>query len=223
MLILFCQMLNLDIEQKILHKFCQLQHSLFQAALTPSRNIMMATSLPYDIVGYIINILAAEGDLTSVKNVSLTSSSLLHLCRKHIFHAIQLQSKHKEPFIKLLVNNPAIVQYIRELNYELHYEDSKASPPLPDLLHTISHLECLRIGGFDLPGPQGFEWTKVDPLLRSTLLHLMYLPTLTHLHITNVRNIPISAFAPCINLEQLDISYITLVPFEDGSSSLQIG
>ena len=63
----------------------------------------------------------------------------------------------------------------------------------------------------------------MDPLLRSTLLHLMYLPTLTHLHITNVRNIPISAFAPCINLEQLDISYITLVPFEDQSPSVQMG
>ena len=180
----------------------------------------MATSLPYDIVGHIIDILAAEGDLSPVKNASLASSSMLHLCRRHIFHTISSLPycrSLKKPLIKLLVNNPAIVQYIRELEYEVHHDDNQLSPLLPNLLHTISYLECLRIrSGVNT------EWTEIDPLLRSTLLHLMYLPTLTHFVITSMRNIPISAFVPCINLEQLNIRYITLAPFEDQSPSLQM-
>lgn len=55
----------------------------------------------------------------------------------------------------------------------------------------------------------------MDPLLQSALLHLMYLPTLTHLVISSMHYIPISAFAPCINLEHLDIRCTTLAPLED--------
>lgn len=181
---------------------------------------MATSSLPYDIVGHIIDILAAEGDLTPVKNASLASSSVLHLCRRHIFHTISSYSNPpyqslKKPFINLLVNNPAIVQYIRDLEYEVHHDDNQLSPFLPNLLHTISHLECLRIRSINV------DWSEMDPLLRSTLLHLMYLPTVTHFVITRLRNIPISAFAPCINLQQLDIRYITLAPFEDQSPSLR--
>ena len=178
----------------------------------------MSTSLPYDIVGRIIDILAEEGDLTPVKNASLTSSSVLHFCRRHIFHTVSSYSNRKsvkKQFIKLLVNNPAIVQYIRELDYLVQYTDYQLSPLLPNLLHTISHLKCLKIGS------DGVDWIEMDPLLRSTLLHLMYLPTLTHVVIRNVWNMPISAFAPCINLKQLDIRYITFAPFEDQNSSLQ--
>ena len=176
----------------------------------------MATSLrvrlPYDIVGHIIDILAAEGDLASVKNVSLTSSSLLHFCRRHIFHTIPFCTNTrslKNPFIKLLSNSPAIVQYIRELNFEVYYSDIKLSPLLPNLLHTISHLKCLRITSFI------FNWTVMDPLLQSALLHLMSLPSLTHFVISCMEYMPISAFAPCINLEHLDIRYTTLAVFED--------
>ena len=177
---------------------------------------MSTLSLPYDIVERIIDILAAEGDLIPIKNASLTSSSVLHFCRRHIFHTISSYSNRrplKKQIIKLLVNNPAIAQYIRELDYLVHYTDSQLSPLLPNLLHTISHLECLRFRS------DGVDWTEMDPLLRSTLLHLMCLPTLTRVVITNVWNIPISAFAPCINLQQLDIRYITLAPFEDQNPS----
>ena len=93
----------------------------------------MATSpsLPYDIVGHIIDILAAEGDLTPVKNVSLTSSSLLHFCRTHIFHSISTHTHNKslkKPLTELLVNNPAIVQYIRTLECNMNYGPNEPSP-----------------------------------------------------------------------------------------------
>ena len=94
----------------------------------------------------------------------------------------------------------------------MYHDDSELprAPLLPNLLLTISHLRCLRFRSV------GVDWTKMDPLLRSTLLHLM------HLDFTNVSNIPISALAPCINLEQLDICYITLAPFEDQNPSMRM-
>ena len=171
----------------------------------------MAKSLPYDILGHIIDILAAEGDLTPVKNISLTSSLLLHFCRTHIFHTISAITK--KPLISLLGSNPAIAQYIRKLDYSVYHDDNKLSPLLPNLLQTISLLECLKIAG-----SLGFKWTKIDPLIRSSILYLMHLPTLTHLVIQGMEKIPISALAPCINLEQLEILYVALAPFEDQSS-----
>ncbi|KAF8808939.1 hypothetical protein BYT27DRAFT_7188471 [Phlegmacium glaucopus] len=181
-----------------------------------------ATSLPYDIVEHIIDVLAAEGDLTPVKNAALASSSILHLCRKHIFRTITFNHGHgllKQRFISLLANNPDIVQYIRELSYEMHHHDAQLWPLLPNLLQTISHLECLRIRGA-LSNPEGkLDWIDMDPLLRSALLRLMYLPTLTHLDIERVRNLPISALALCINIERLDIRYVTVTPFEDLGSN----
>lgn len=175
-------------------------------------------SLPYDIAAHIVDILAAQGDLAAVKNASLASSALLHLSRRHIFHTIptytDLLRSLKRPFISLLLSNPAIAQYIRILHYEVHPDDHQLSPLLPTLLQTISHLECLRMSSAtDSYGK--FDWTTIDPLLQSALLHLMHLPTLTRFDIARARNIPISALAPCINLKQLDISYITVAPSEE--------
>jgi len=184
-----------------------------------------ATSLPYDIVGRIIDILAAERDLAHVKNASLASSSLLHLCRRHIFRTIPFKSVNyrklispKKPFISLVLSNPAIAQYIRELNYEVYHDDAQLSPLLPNLLQTISHLKCLRIRSA-LDNYEGkFDWMEMDPLIRSALLRLMYLPTLIRFDIIRVRNLPISALLPCIHLKRLDICSVTVTPFEDNLS-----
>lgn len=182
--------------------------------------------LSYDIIGHIIDILAGEGDLVPLKNTSLASSSVLHLCRRHIFRTIPFDNFYpgrkkppKQPFITLLLNNPALVQYIRELNYEVHYNDERLSPVLPNLLHTISHLECLRIKSV-LDNP--IDWTEVDPSLRSALLRLMYLPTLTHLKIRRVYNLPLSALAPCTNIEHLDIHYIAFTQFQESELDLPL-
>jgi hypothetical protein len=191
--------------------------------------VIIMTSLPYDIAAHIVDILAAQGDLTAVKNVSLASSSLLHLSRRHIFHTIptytDLSRSLKRRFISLLVSNPALAQYIRILHYEIHPGDNQLLPLLPTLLQTISHLECLRMtSATDYYGK--FDWATIDPLLQSALLHLMHLPTLTHFVIASARNIPLSAFAPCINLKRLDISFITVAPSDElagpsGSHSTQ--
>jgi hypothetical protein len=101
----------------------------------------------------------------------------------------------------------------------VHPNDNQLSPLLPSLLRTISHLEYLRITSA-IDNFEKFDWTDIDPMLQSALLHLMHLPTLTHFVVIRARNIPISALAPCINLEQLDIRYITVAPL-DPSSSLQ--
>lgn len=194
-----------------------------------SSSMASAISLPYDIIGHIIDILAEEGDLVLLNNPSLASSSLLHLCRRHIFRTIPFdnfyfkrQTPPKHSFIRLLDTNPGIVQYIRELNYEVHHNDAQLSPRLPNLLQTISHLRCLRIRNALLENPaQKFDWTKMDPLLRSALLRLMHLPTLTHFEISMVHKLPLSALVPCINLEGLDIQYSTVLPFEESDLNLK--
>jgi hypothetical protein len=184
------------------------------------RSTTMVT-LSYDIIGHIIDILAGEGDLVPLKNTALASSSVLHFCRRHIFRTIPFDNFYpgrkkppKQPFITLLVNNPSIVQYIRELNYEVHYDDAQV---LSNLLQTISHLESLSIKSV-LDNP--IDWTEMDPSIRLALLHLMHLPSLTHLKIRRVYNLPLSALAFCTNIEQLDIRYTAFTQFEESDLDL---
>ena len=59
-------------------------------------------------------------------HIFFDAPSLLLQCCRHILHTISsLPYKSlKKPLIKLLVNNPATIQYIRELEYEVHHDDN---------------------------------------------------------------------------------------------------
>ena len=64
---------------------------------------------------------------------------------------------------------------------------------------------------------QKLDWSR-NPI-RPALLHLLHLPTLTHLHLFALNNFVLSDLLPCINLKKLEIEFLTAVDWVDNMFS----
>ena len=200
----------------------------------------MSPVLPFEIVALIIDIVGENKDTKLLKELALVSHSFLEICNKHLFTTIALhdaipnwRASSKNGFVKLLKSRPDIVKYIRKLTYNVSqnhlncfhttlpvdHDDRRLSPILPNFLQTIPQLNCLTINASKL------DWMSLDSALRSALLHLMHLPTITYIDLSFIKNFPLTSLTPCINLQRLDIFYLEFFPIldeqDDSSEILQ--
>ena len=190
----------------------------------------MSSILPFDIIALIVDIVGENKDINLLKELALVSHSFLHICSKHLFATVELHdaipichpASSKKAFVKLLKSRPDVAKYIRKLTYKVgslspaansrdyhrfsqlpEYDDHLLSPILPNLLRTISHLNCLTITGSKL------DWNMLDSSLTSAFLHLMQLPTIHHIDLSFIQNFPLSSLAPSVNLHRLDIFHLS--------------
>ena len=180
----------------------------------------MSSILPFEIIGVIIDIVGENDDTDLLKKLSLVSHSFHQICSKHLFATVELSdvdrhdrvARPKKGFIKLVKSRPDVVKYIRELTYNIQIpsypsttfnnDDRILSSMLPNLLRTISHLNCLTITASQL------DWNLLDSSLTSALLYLMHLPTINHIDLSYIQGFPLSSFTPSVNLHRLDVSYL---------------
>ena len=166
----------------------------------------MPSVLPLEIIALIIDIAGENKDINLLKELALVSHSCLQICNKHLFATVELsdansrRASSKDGFVELFKSRPDIVKYIRKLTYMVGYdEDHLLSPILPNFLRTISRLNRLTISGFRS------NWNTLDSSLTSAFLHLMHLPTINHIDLSNIRDFPISSLTLSVNLHRLDI------------------
>ena len=192
----------------------------------------MSTILPFDIIAQIIYTVGENKDTNLLKELALVSHCFHQICCKHLFATVELNSeahsKHhvassKKRFVNLLKSRPYIVNYIRKLTYGVGYkfddrppsskfqsvylmsDDYLLSPVLPNLLRTISRLNCLKIEASFL------RWNEIEPSLTSAFLHLMHLPTVNHIGLSSIENFPISSLIPSFNLLRLDVTSLSCI------------
>ena len=153
-----------------------------------------------------------------LKELALVSHSFHR--NKHLFSTVELydiaprrqRTFSKKGFVELLKSRPYIVKYIRNIRYVASgnsrlgkvKEDQLLSSILPNFLKTIPHLKSLEISSSKL------YWNRLDSSLASAFLYLMHLPTINHINLSYISNFPLSSLIPCVNLHQLDISYLKL-------------
>lgn len=177
--------------------------------------------LPLEIEERIIDLLAEDAEgLASVKTCSLVCRAFLPFCRKHIFASVALNAgKHATPpsttptLERLLSTTPEIARCIRKLDYNVAVRDF-TSPLIQVCLKKISRLQYLRVQHHYR---QKLDWSR-NPL-RPALLHLLHLPTLTHLRLFALDNFVLSDLLPCINLKNLEIERLTAVDWVDNTFS----
>ena len=186
---------------------------------------MMSSVLPYDIVAQIIDNIGESDDINLIKALALVSHSFHQISTKHLFATIDLRDEQnptrrassKKGFVKLLKRRPEVVKYIRKLTYKVpvdfqstpfssvhhyfDYHDKMLSPILPNLLRTISSLNC-----FIITASKPVDWNTVDSSLTSVFLHLMRLPTINQIELSSIANFPISSLTTSVNLRRLDVS-----------------
>ena len=181
----------------------------------------MSSVLPFEIIALIIDIVGENNDADLLKELALVSHSFNQICSKHLFATVELHevdrdyrrgvAPSKKGFVKLLRSRPDVVKHIRKLTYTFQLLGLSPSNPgfsdgqllssiLPNLLRTISHLNCLTIISAT------FDWNTMDSSLTSAFLYLMHLPTINHIDLSYIQNFPLSSFTPSANLHRLDIS-----------------
>jgi hypothetical protein len=169
----------------------------------------MSSIFPFDIIALIIDNVGENKDTNLLKELALVSHSFLHICSKHLFATVELHdadpwhhvASSKKGFLKLHKSRPDVVKYIRKFTYKVSYpsfndDDHLLSPILPNLLRTISRLNCLTIDASKL------DWNTLDSSLTSALLHLMHLPTINHIayHLSKISHSLISLhLSTCID------------------------
>ena len=189
----------------------------------------MSSVLPFEIIALIIDIVGENNDADLLKELALVSHSFNQICSKHLFATVELHevdrdyrrgvAPSKKGFVKLLRSRPDVVKHIRKLTYTFQLLGLSPSNPgfsdgqllssiLPNLLRTISHLNCLTIISAT------FDWNTMDSSLTSAFLYLIHLPTINHIDLSYIQNFPLSSFTPSANLHRLDISHLYLKPFD---------
>jgi hypothetical protein len=164
--------------------------------------------LPFEIVEMIIDLLAEQNDKNSLKATSLVCQSVLPRCRKFLFSSIEINkdSKSTEMCLTLLSPKTDIPKYIRKLEY--HLRGNTLFTIHPALLARISCLQTLIFRYSEDLGT--FNWIEIDSSLRSALVNLMHLPTLTHLRLIHINHFPASHLFSCTSLKYLQLDYVDI-------------
>ena len=163
-------------------------------------------SIPLEIEETILDLLAEDDEgHSALKTCSLVCHAFLPICRKHIFENIVLNahnsfSSNIHAFERLVRETPEIADYVRKLDYTIRNSDLTSSPIL-ESLKRVSRLEFLTVRrqGWNT----GFGWRNCP--IRPAFLHLLHLPTLTHLKLSEIEDFVASDLIPCVNLRYLDI------------------
>ena len=173
----------------------------------------MEPTLPLDILLSIIDLLGAVDDTSSIKSLQILSQTckfMVPLCRKHLFSSLYLISNPRlEHFGDLLSKNPDIARYARSLSYEVHNPTSVHELNILDLLQERSSLRSIR-----LFSTESLNWNSFPELMRSSLVSLIYLPTVIDLDITYFKDFPATALSSCSNLIYVQLGEHHLDPHE---------
>ena len=169
----------------------------------------MPSILPLEIEEMIFDILGEDDKgHSTLKTCSLVCQAFLHICRRHIFESVSLNSStiRASNFGRLLRETPEIADYIRQLDFTIGVA-VLAIPSFQESLKRISRLKFLRVQPRHGISPT-LNWS--NNLIRPLLLHLLHLPTLTHFKVNNVNGFVVSDLIPCVNLKHLDIGLMTV-------------
>ncbi|EDQ98474.1 uncharacterized protein LACBIDRAFT_300228 [Laccaria bicolor S238N-H82] len=168
---------------------------------------------PSEIIAEIIS--ALQDDIAALEACSQTCSLLLPLCRKYIFRSIRITTRsypqRSRPriirlFGILLSNNPGISDLVRNFVFHMCSPDFEADD-VPRVLGKLHHLQSFELVIGD--PITAVMWNALRQPLRDALLHLIQLPSLSRLAISDIHDFPTTVFFPCMNLADLSLNYIT--------------
>ena len=172
-------------------------------------------TLPLDILLYIIDLLAGgdDEDVKSLRTLSQACKFMVPLCRKHLFSSICLFSEsNTEHFRDLLSKNPDIARYVRSLQVYYTFSYIHIGYELNimiDILKEGSPLESIQLSALS-----DWDWNFFPELIRSSLVSLIQLPTVTFLGIYSFKGFPVAVLSGCSNLIELQLEDLRLDPPE---------
>ena len=171
-------------------------------------------TLPLDVLLHIVELLAASRNdmysINSLQNLSQTCKFMVPICRKHLFSSLYLVSDSGlfERLRDLLSKNPDITRYVKSLRYLMLCPVRDHELNILDMLIERSSLRSI-----ELSSPRlgvGMNWNSLPESIRSSLVSLIQLPTVTRLEINNFTRFPATALSGCTNLINLRFDNLEL-------------
>ena len=167
-----------------------------------------SVEIPQDIID---NVIAALGkDKCSLKQCALVSSSFLFPSRKQLFYSMNFKGKDEayHRLHQVLVQNPAIRSFVRRItvNHRWGFKPTFDKAVLAILQLPFCHLEEFLFCYQQPP----VNWSGLSSELKDALSTLIHSSTLKILHLTNVKNAPITLFLGIVHLTKLYLSEVSL-------------
>ena len=175
----------------------------------------LSETLPLDILLYIIDLLAAgdDEDIKSLQILSQTCKYMVPPCRKHLFSSLNLHSDlYSERFSDLLLKNPDIARYVTSFSYRVSNLTSDRDLNILDMLKGHASLQLIQLS--PLKALRSLKWKDFPESIRSSLIFLIQLPSVTHLDITHFKEFPATALSLCSNLIDLQFKRLSFAPSE---------
>jgi hypothetical protein len=108
----------------------------------------------------------------------------------------------------LLLKNPDIASYVRSLTYDVYSPISDHELNILDMLRKHSSLQYVKLLS------RRWDWNDFSESMRSSLVSLIQLPTVTQFLIRSFEKFPATALSGCSNLIDLQLIDIELTPPE---------
>ena len=184
-------------------------HCLGATLLFHPRISIMEPTFPLDIFLYIIDLLAAGDDRDSIRSLQILSQAckfMVPLCRKHLFSSLLLGcDSSSERFGNLLSKNPDIARYVRSLCYRVDNPISEHELNILDILKERSSLRWIVLSS------PSMDWNSFPESIRSSLVSLIHLLTVTYLDIDSFKGFPATILSSCSNLIDLRLAELDFV------------
>ena len=191
-------------------KHCATLPALTRRWVHPTSIMDSELTLPLDVLLHIIELLAAvRNDRDSIKSlqiISRTCKFMVPICRKHLFSSLCLVSDSAlvERLGDILSKNPDIARYVRCLKYIMFNPIRDHELNILNMLKEQSSLRSIELLSLRL------DWNSFPESIRSSLVSLIQLPTVTRLNINSFTRFPATALSGCINLIYLEFENLEL-------------
>ena len=176
--------------------------------MTDSLNIPSSNSLPFDILEVIIEKVAEERDIGTLKALSLVRRDFLDICQPHSFSTIDLHPRFVNALTEILERNGRLPLYVEKLILTIHPGISNETQ-LPWVLEQLHNIKCLH-----LSMEPGANWSQFSHRLQSALKMISQSPKLNELELENVcpRETAIALVVRAPNLRHLALYEGQFVP-----------
>ena len=174
----------------------------------------MKTTVPFDILAHITDIVNADSDKATLRALSLTCKFMVPLCRRHLFSFVRLsntaeeEEKEKEKgLIHFLSGSPETTCHIKRLtcviDAELHIYEQ-----MIDILE-VMRTQSTSLWSITITSTEGLDWNLLRGPIKSLLISLIQLPTVNHLSLGPMKNFPLAALSLCSGLTNFAFSELS--------------
>ncbi|KAJ7468102.1 hypothetical protein FB451DRAFT_1258100 [Mycena latifolia] len=163
-------------------------------------------SLPQELVDAIID---EVHDKASLKSCALVATTFLPPSQRSIFRSLSVyrqQSQRRQNLVAasgFLTASPHLASYVRDMIIELPNGGPECAH-LEIVLRSIHNVERLVVSG------KSVLWTRLGPGARTALLDSVALPSLSRLHLMNIRGVPVALIAVATSIPVISFCGISM-------------